>query len=70
VARLLLASAQQAMQDLKTEPLLSVSAKADQKEVFELFDKYNLRTLTIVDEEQRPIGTIAVDDVVSRLVKK
>jgi sporulation protein YlmC with PRC-barrel domain/CBS domain-containing protein len=70
VARLLLASAQQAMQDLKTEPLLSVSAKADQKEVFELFDKYNLRTLTIVDEERRPIGTIAVDDVVSRLVKK
>jgi Mg/Co/Ni transporter MgtE len=29
-----------------------------------------LRTLTIIDEETRPIGTITVDDVVSRLVKK
>jgi Mg/Co/Ni transporter MgtE len=29
-----------------------------------------LRTLTVVDEDQRPIGTIAVDDVVSRLVAK
>jgi Mg/Co/Ni transporter MgtE len=38
--------------------------------VFELFDKYNLRTLTVVDQETRPIGTITVDDVVSRLVKK
>ena len=39
------------------------------KDVFELFDKYNLRMLTVVDEENRPIGTVTVDDVVSRLVK-
>ena len=70
VARLLLASPQQQMKDLKTEPLLSLFPKADQEEVFELFDKYNLRTLTIIDDEDRPIGTITVDDVVSRLVKK
>jgi Mg/Co/Ni transporter MgtE len=55
---------------LKMEPLLSVPADADETDVFELFDKYNLRTLTVVDEENRPIGTITVDDVVSRLVKK
>jgi len=36
--------------------------------VFELFDKYNLRMLTVIDEEKRPIGTVTVDDVVSRLV--
>ena len=70
VARLLLASPAQVMKDLKTEPLLSLGPKADDEEVFELFDKYNLRTLTIIDEETRPIGTITVDDVVSRLVKK
>ena len=58
------------MSDLKLEPLLSVPADADESEVFELFDKYNLRTLTVVDETQRPIGMIAVDDVVSRLVAK
>jgi magnesium transporter len=70
VARLLLASGEQRMLDLKTEPLLSVPADADENDVFELFDKYNLRTLTVIDKENRPIGTIAVDDVVSRLVKK
>jgi sporulation protein YlmC with PRC-barrel domain/flagellar motor switch protein FliG len=70
VARLLLAAPDQPMAELKMEPLLSLPAKADHKEVFELFDKYNLRMLTVVDKDNRPIGTITVDDVVSRLVKK
>jgi Mg/Co/Ni transporter MgtE len=69
VAKLLLAEPDQALKDLKTEPLLSVPPKADEKDVFELFDKYNLRTLTVVDEDRHPIGTITVDDVVSRLLK-
>jgi magnesium transporter len=70
VAKLLLAASEQSLAELKTEPLLSVSVDADETDVFELFDKYNLRTLTVVDEGNRPIGTITVDDVVSRLVKK
>jgi len=70
VARLLLAAPEQRMSELKTEPLLSVETDADDEEVVELFDKYNLRTLTVVDKENRPIGTITVDDVVSRLAKK
>ncbi len=51
------------------EPLLSVQPNADEKEVFEFFDKYNLRMLTVVDEDGRPLGVITVDDVVSKLVK-
>jgi magnesium transporter len=70
VARLLLAAPEQDMKSLKTEPLLSLNPTADDDEVFELFDKYNLRMLTIIDDDSRPIGTITVDDVVSRLVKK
>jgi magnesium transporter len=70
VARLLLAAPEQRMSELKTEPLLSVETDADDEEVVELFDKYNLRTLTVVDKEHRPIGTITVDDVVSRLARK
>jgi magnesium transporter len=69
VARLLLAAGDQSLGELKMEPLVSVTADADEKEVFELFDKYNLRMLTVVDEERRPIGTITVDDVVSKLMK-
>jgi CBS domain-containing protein len=70
VARLLLAEPEQRMSELKTEPLLSVPGDADEQDVFELFDKYNLRMLTVTNSEGRPIGTITVDDVVSRLVKK
>jgi magnesium transporter len=68
VARMLLAAAEQHMSELKTEPLVSVTADASEKDVFELFDKYNLRMLTVIDEHKRPIGTVTVDDVVSRLV--
>jgi magnesium transporter len=69
VARLLLAAPEERMKELKMEPLLSVPPSADEKEVFELFDKYNLRMLTVIDEEKRPVGAITVDDVVSRLLK-
>jgi len=67
IARLLLASPEQRLDEIKFEPLLSVRADTDQKDVFELFDKYNLRSLAVVDEANRPIGAITVDDVVSRM---
>jgi CBS domain-containing protein len=69
LARLLLAATDERLAALKMEPVLSLSSDADDKEVFELFDKYNLRMLTVIDKENRPIGAITVDDVVSRLVK-
>lgn len=68
VARMLLAAPEQLMSEMKTEPLISVTSDASEKDVFELFDKYNLRMLTVIDERQHPIGTVTVDDVVSRLV--
>lgn len=70
VIRMLLAGANERLGALKMDPVVSLPADAHEKEVFQLFDKYNLRMLTIVDKENRPIGAIAVDDVVSRLVKK
>jgi magnesium transporter len=69
IARMLLAAPEERLAALKMEPLLSLPPEADEKEVFELFDKYNLRMLTVVNKENRPIGAITVDDVVSRLVK-
>jgi len=58
------------MKSLKSEPLLSLPPDANEKEVFELFDKYNLRVLGVVDEGGVPIGAITVDDVVTRLAAK
>ena len=70
IARLLLSDSDQRMAELAFEPLLFVTPDEHDKNVFELFDKYNLRSLTVVDGAQRPIGNITVDDVVSRMRAK
>ena len=70
VGRLLLAADDEPLAQLKSEPLLSVPPDAKEKEVFAIFDKYNLRTLAVVDASGRPIGAITVDDVISRLRAK
>src|SRR5579875_2291717 len=67
IASLLLAGAEQRMGEIASVPLLSVNPDASEKDVFELFDKYNLRSLVVVNAEKCPIGAITVDDVVSRL---
>ncbi|HLQ00307.1 MAG TPA: CBS domain-containing protein [Candidatus Limnocylindria bacterium] len=69
LGRLLLGLPDQPVGQMKYEPLIWVPPDAQEKEVFELFDKYNLRSLTVVDANRRPLGTITVDDVVTRLVK-
>jgi len=67
VGRLLYAAPYDRMDGLKMEPLISITPDAADKEVFEVFDKYNLHSLAVVDENGRPIGAIEVDDVVTRL---
>jgi len=67
VSRLLLAPEDQRASELKSEPLVWIPAEAHEREVFELFDKYNLRSLAVVDGSGRPVGAITVDDVVTRL---
>ena len=70
IARLVIASSEQRMEELRFEPILSVRTDTSEKEIFDLFDKYNLRGLTVVDAENRPIGAITVDDIVSRMNAK
>ncbi len=70
IARLVLASSDQRMAELAFEPLLSVTTETNDKDIFELFDKYNLRSLIVVNRENCPIGAITVDDVVSRMHAK
>lgn len=69
-AKLVLAAQDQRMVVLASEPFISVESGVEEREIFELFDKYNLRSLTVVDEERHPIGSITVDDIVSRMHAK
>ena len=52
------------------EPLVTVHVGANEKEVAELFDKYNLLTLPVVDESGKLAGVITADDVISVLRQK
>ena len=54
IARLLLSDHDQRMSELAFEPLLSVTPDTHDKEIFELFDKYNLRSLTVVEGDESP----------------
>ena len=67
ITKLLLTDPNTPLDDLKTDRLISCDAGADEKEVAELFDKYNLLTLPVVDEQGRLTGVITADDVISLL---
>jgi magnesium transporter len=70
LAKLVLASPDQPLLSLTQEPLISCNPSANEKQVAELFDKYNLLTLPVVDEHQRLTGVITSDDVISLLRAK
>ena len=55
------------LSELKAEPLISCSPEADEREVAEIFDKYNLLTLPVVDENGALTGVITADDVIAIL---
>ena len=70
VARLLLAPGEARLKELATETLLQVTVDEHQDRVLELFDKYNLLTLPVVDENGKMTGVITADDVISVLRNK
>jgi magnesium transporter len=70
LARLVLASAATPMLSLTQEPLILSHQDVAENEVAELFDKYNLLTLPVVDEHNKLTGIITSDDVISMLRAK
>lgn len=49
---------------------LSVGPEVDREEVARLISKYNLLAMPVVDEQQRLLGIVTVDDVIDALVKE
>jgi CBS domain-containing protein/sporulation protein YlmC with PRC-barrel domain len=67
---LVLAPAGTKLSMLAPDHVVSCAAGCSEKEVAELFDKYNLLTLPVVDEQQHLTGIITADDVISLLRSK
>ena len=55
------------LSSIAADSLVSCPADAADDEVVELFDKYNLITLAVVDDDQRLTGIITADDIISLL---
>jgi CBS domain-containing protein/sporulation protein YlmC with PRC-barrel domain len=70
LARLFLASGDVRLRDLGPETIIQVTVDETQDRVTETFDKYNLLTLPVVDEEGRLTGVITADDIISVLRQK
>jgi flagellar motility protein MotE (MotC chaperone)/sporulation protein YlmC with PRC-barrel domain len=70
LAKIVLAKPSDKLSSLTQEPLISTHAGAREKEVAELFDKYNLVTLPVIDDDGVLTGVITSDDVISLLRAK
>lgn len=62
--RLILAPAQTSIQEIIRPQVYWVTPEMDQEQVASFFQRYNLVTLPVVDQERRLLGRITVDDVV------
>ena len=67
LGRLFFAAGSTALKKLTTGTLIQVSVDQKQDRVTELFDKYNLLTLPVVDSEGKLAGAITADDIISVL---
>ena len=70
LAKIVLADPPTPMLSLTQEPLIRSQEGVGENEVAELFDKYNLLMLPVVDEHNKLTGVITSDDVISMLRAK
>jgi sporulation protein YlmC with PRC-barrel domain len=70
LAKLVLAKSDEKLSSLTIDPLISCHAGANEKQVAELFDKYNLVILPVMDDSGVLTGVITSDDVISLLRAK
>ncbi len=70
LARLFLHEGATGLRTLATDTLIDVPVDEQQDRVTELFDKYNLLALPVVDENRKLAGVITADDIISVLRQK
>lgn len=67
VARLLLAAPESVLDELPHGHLVTCDADAHGRKVAELFDKYNLHSLPVVDRDKRLVGVVHAEQVIALL---
>ena len=70
LARLIVAQADTKLMVLADARVLSCPADMRQMELAEMFDKYNLNALPVVDKQGRMVGVVQADHVISFLREK
>lgn len=70
LARLVLARPETRLEVLAEPRFISCRADRHQDEVAELFDKYNLRALPVIDNRDRLVGVVEADHVIAFLREK
>jgi magnesium transporter len=70
LARLVVAQPETRLAVLAEPRVLSCPADLDQNDLAELFDKYNLHALPVVDAQGRMVGVVQADHVISFLREK
>jgi len=70
IGRLFVAEPQTPLRGLASDTLFKATVDERQNRVTELFDKYNILTLPVVEEDGRLAGVITADDIISVLRQK
>ena len=70
LARLFVVPGSTPLRQLASDMLLSVRVDSKEIRVTELFDKYNILTLPVIDEDNRLAGVITADDIITVLRQK
>ena len=70
LARLFLHEGATQLKTLSVERLLHVNVDEKQDRITELFDKYNLLTLPVLDDDGKLAGVVTADDIISVLRQK
>jgi len=67
---LLLSAADDVIGDIMNENVISINTMMDQEEVARQFQKYDFTAMPVVDQENRLVGIITVDDIVDILTQE
>lgn len=68
--RLILAEPDEYIVDIMHSPVLSVPVDTDQEEVAYLIQKYNMVAIPVVEQDERLVGIVTVDEVLDVMVKE